>query len=161
MNRETKKLIREMRNDPALQSTLDIDALLREHTTDIDPEDFNLGEIHAETLRQLSVLDLPPETIADYCERLERYRYIDEVHQLTIGRYIRWIRRTPSVYNGIVTPLNLARGAVITKVTFEDKGTVVSTFNYGNGHQTRFFFDNFLIFQHLADEELLVHQLLG
>lgn len=153
MNRETKKLIREMRNDPALQSTLDIDALLQQHANDDDLDAFNLGEIHAETLRQLSVLDLPPETIADYCHRLERYRYIDEVHQLTVGRYIRWIRRTPAIYNDEVTPLYLHRGATVNNVTFEDKGTVVSTIAYHPARFNRFYFDNFLIFQQIADDE--------
>ena len=60
-------------------------------------------------------LTINDELAFDYCQRLIDYKYVDELHELTIGKYIRWIRKPTEYHN--VTP-TISPGGIINEIIF-------------------------------------------
>ena len=94
----------------------------------------------------LEELQLPNTQINDLLKRLEDYRYVEEIHELQTGSYIRWIDlNNPE-------KLDLKNGAVLSEIKVEDNIILV----FKNFVSRRFFqiiMDENLIFQKLSDEE--------
>jgi hypothetical protein len=83
-----------------------------------------------------------------FMEKLDGYRYVDEIHELFRGKYIRWIRRknnTPSITNG----------AMVMDIKFLEEGIHILCRN-GRNQFIQFKFDECLVFQKLTDEEWML-----
>ena len=52
--------------------------------------------------QSLSSIDLSYELTCKYCNRLQEYKYIDELCQLQKGKYIRWTRDTSLTNGGVL-----------------------------------------------------------
>jgi len=75
---------------------------------------------------------------------LTRYRYIDELHELTIGGYIRWVN---------VNDLSkLMNGGFIVRIDIEDHGTLITCKNWKNIFFS-LYMDECIIFQQITPDE--------
>jgi hypothetical protein len=81
-------------------------------------------------------------------KKLKEYRYIDEIQELHIGAFIRWIKFKSD------NEISITNGALLTDVLFEDNIQLLLKNN-----MNRFFRVNFndnLIFQKLTDQEKII-----
>ena len=97
----------------------------------------------------LKELHLPRQTTLDYLKKLKGYRYIDEMHELKHGAFIRWIPITEPDY----LPLN--RCGIICEINITDNGTQIVCKNFMHRHFT-FKMDECLIFQKLTNQEQII-----
>ena len=81
-------------------------------------------------------------------EKLDGYRYVDEINELFRGKYIRWIRHNKK------TPV-LTNGAMVMDIKFLEEGIQILCRN-GANRFIQFKFDECLVFQKLTDEEWML-----
>ena len=87
---------------------------------------------------------------------LKDYKYVDELNELQVGRFIRWIRLDKDT-----TDIKLVNGAVLVNILVNEKGVflICSGLNRGGRGGRRnvaLKFDNCLIFQKLSDQEKIL-----
>lgn len=151
------QLIQDARNDESLQNTLDIAQLLRrgDHAnTDAEGETFQ--DIARQILRVLTNLHLSPDLLQTYTQRLREYRYVSQVDTLLCGRFIRWIRRPSPKEEDTSTMPKLDNGGMLSDVKFLENGVHLSALSPGTRYPRRIKYDNYLIFQRLTEDEMLV-----
>lgn len=95
-------------------------------------------------LKQLPFLDT--KTRREFYEKLkDQYRYVDEIHELERGKYVRWIRPDGKLTNG----------SNIANITTGVDGAVILCKN-AIGQYTKFVFNNNTTFQKLTDAEKII-----
>ena len=82
-------------------------------------------------------------------EKLDGYRYVDEIHELFRGKYIRWIR-----HNNKKT-FTLTNGGMVMDIKFLEEGIQILCRN-GANRFIQYKYDQCLTFQKLTDEEWLL-----
>lgn len=107
--------------------------------------------VTSDTLREqrmdaLSELHIDADTMTDWLVKLEKYKFVDELQHLQIGRYVRWISLTNP------DNLRLIKGGFVCGIYIEDTGIEVEVLAYRKFVQ-HFSFDNVLIFQRLTKQE--------
>lgn len=126
-------ILHEARNDPKLKNTLDIDKLLA--CTNGDSKHDAMDEIFT----VLESIHLPKGQLQEYCRKLVKYCWVEELHEIKIGKYIRWIRRDH--------PEKLTMGGILTDVRFTEKGTYLFVHILNSKISVKFHFDQYLVFQ--------------
>ena len=100
----------------------------------------------------LKTLHIDDSLIGEYLKKLKYYIYLDEIHCLKEGSYLKWINITSD-------NLNLSKGGIFCKIKIVDAGIILVC----KGLTNRFFqlkFDDYLIFQKITkQEEVLLHAL--
>lgn len=134
--------------DPALFSTLDIEALLDsvENEKNDYLENKTMDDITKDVFENLAELALTKEKTKDLCDKLIGYRFIDEINELFRGRHVRWIRRDSD---------KLTTGGIVVDIKFLKDGIQVLTKNNMNRF-IQYRFDECLSFQKLSNEEQLL-----
>ena len=97
----------------------------------------------------LQQLQLGRENLKEFHRKLRNYRYVDEMHDINYGSYIRWI--------SLKNPENvkLTNGGLICDIVIHDEGVHIKCKNNMN----RIFqikLDENLIFQKLTDQEQVI-----
>jgi hypothetical protein len=133
---ELFRILDEVNKDTSLQNTLNINDILlnSKHNDFADSFETVFNTIKTE-------LDVPHDVAFSLSQKLTEYDYIDELHELTIGKYIRWIRKQ----TGII-PI-IAHGGIVHEIIFEDSKIVIRVFQIHNRYSIKLKYDNFLIFQ--------------
>jgi hypothetical protein len=145
-----KQLLQEASLQPT--ATLNIDELLRQPSVDQETCE-TLSDIAKNVLRVVSsVFGTNQDLIQNGVHRLRDYRYVDQVDTLICGRYIRWIRRS----NDTTTTPKLDNGGMLSDVKFLDNGVHLSALSPGTRYPRRIKYDNYLIFQRLSEDEMMV-----
>ena len=136
-------------------STIDVNELLR--CADLTKNDFlknqTLESISKNVLDSLIQLknDVDnkqcDETVTRHFNRLTGYRFVDELHLLHKGKYVRWIRHD--------CPDKLMKGAVVVDIQFGDFGANILC-RLMNGDFLRYRFDKCNTYQKLTAEEELI-----
>jgi len=144
-----KKIIKEAKDDPLLQSKLNIDEIIKAvNNVDVDYlGDRTLKEISEEIYNSLLGLGISNDTISTYCNKLIEYRLVEEIYQLHKGKHIRWVRisnREPTLTNG----------GIVVDIKFLDNGTHIICKNKNRFIQYKF--DDCVTFQKLSQEEQLL-----
>jgi hypothetical protein len=140
------------RSDPTLQSNLDIAKILESCSDASTP---SLKEIAQQTFQALKSLLLDKDTLQDYCQRLVEYRLIDSMDQLSCGKYIRWIRCCEK--NDISNTSNtLSNGGMLSDIKFLENGVFLSALAPGTRFPRKIKYDNYLIFQKMTENEMLM-----
>ena len=117
-------------------------------------DDLNTDTLRTEKLNSLGSLGLSEEILLDWMTKLEKYRFVDELQQLQMGRYIRWV----PTYN--MNELRLTKGGFICGIYIEESGIEIEVV----AHRRRvscFRFDNAIIFQHLSKQEEVIMSLMN
>jgi len=112
---------------------------------------FTTHKIKEMNLNILKELQLSKKDTLDLLNKLNDYKYVDEMNELKYGSYIRWIP--------IEDPNNiyLTQGALFCEMKITDDGVFCICKNYG--YKTRYFqisMDKNLIFQKLTNQELIL-----
>lgn len=144
------EFIREAREDPSLLSKINVTELLEsiDSARNDSLENQTTETISAniyESIVNLQIKD--PDLIASHCEKLAGYRFIDELHLLHKGKYIRWIRHD--------MPEKIMKGAVVVDIQFGDFGANVLS-RLMTGEFLRYRFDKCNTYQKLTEEEQLL-----
>jgi hypothetical protein len=140
-----QEIYAEAQRDPSLQNTLNIDEII-EHDQNHTVLNLTQKKITEDIIRSLKSINLDQDIIEDYCVKLLDYQYMDEVHELTLGKYIRWLRRADK------TP-KLSIGGVITDIIIEEGGVYVKIKIINVLYSCKLKYDDFLIFQKLSNDD--------
>ena len=142
-------LIKEAREDPALFSRINIEELLTslESVENDFLENQTVDTISANVFDSLVALPVDRSTIETHLNKLVGYRFVDELHLLHKGKYVRWIRHDE--------PDKMMKGAVVVDVQFGDFGANVLC-RLMTGQFLRYRFDKCNTYQKLTDEEQLI-----
>ena len=149
MNMNINEIIKEAQEDPSLLSRINVDKLLEslESVKNDFLENQTIESISANVFDSISKLSIDREIIASHCEKLIGYRFVDELHLLHKGKYVRWIRHD--------LPDKLMKGAVVVDIQFCDFGANVLC-RLMTGNFLRYRFDKCHTYQKLTDEEQLI-----
>ena len=127
---------------------MDVNILLKALDNDANENIINMSykKIKEMTHNMLSELELEKDMFKDYLTKLKQYRYIDELNDLKIGAFIRWIP--------LADPENihLTQGGIICDIKITDKGIALVCKNFAHKHY-HLNPDELMIFQKLSGEE--------
>ena len=95
----------------------------------------------------LQKLQLSGKELKDLHTRLKSYRYVNELNDLQVGRYIRWIP-----LNVETAEIKLTKGAILVNTFLNNDGACLV---FRNTYRRPIIvkFDKVLIFQKLSDQE--------
>lgn len=149
MNMNITDLIKEAREDPSLLSRINIEELLTSFESSKNEflENQTIDIISANVFDSLVNLHIDKTIMQTHLDKLVGYRFVDELHLLHKGKYVRWIRHDD--------PCKLMKGAVVVDVQFGDFGANVLC-RLMTGHFLRYRFDKCNTYQKLTDEEQLM-----
>ena len=127
---------------------MDVTILLKALDNDSNENIINMSykKIKKMTHNMLSELELETNIFKDYLTKLKQYRYIDELNDLKIGAFIRWIP--------LADPENiyLTQGGIICDIKITDKGIALVCKNFAHKHY-HLNPDELMIFQKLSGQE--------
>jgi hypothetical protein len=130
---------------------MDVDTLIKALDNENNSKLMNLTteKINQMKLEILKELQLPSDILKNYYQKLRYYRYVDEINDLDVGAFIRWIP--------IADPENiyLTAGALICEVKITDSGMQVVCKNFAKKcFQLKM--DECLIFQKMSSQEQVI-----
>jgi len=79
-------------------------------------------------------------------KKLKDYRYVDELHELKTGGYVRWVN--------VEDTSKLMAGGFVVRVDIEEEGTRIVCKNRGSFFQ--FWMDECIVFQKISDQEHII-----
>ncbi len=132
-------------------SSLDIPALLHALNNDTNETilDSTTASIQSKKNDMLQKLQLPRNELKKLHQSLKFYKYVDELPEIQLGRYIRWISlKNPD-------NIKLTRGGIICDIFTGENDIVIKCKNSSN----RFFslkLNECFIFQKLTDQEKVI-----
>ena len=142
-------IIKEAREDPDLLSKIDTAKLLE--SLDSVKNDFlknhTIDSISTNVFESLAQLRIDKEIMKGHCDKLIGYRYVDELHLLHKGKYVRWIRHD--------MPEKITKGAVVVDIQFGDFGANILC-RLVTGDYLKYRFDKCNTYQKLTDDEQLI-----
>jgi hypothetical protein len=112
---------------------------------------FTTKKIKEMNLNILKELQLPKKETLELLNKLQEYKYIDEMNELKYGSYIRWIP--------IEDPndIQLTKGALFCEMKITDNGVFCICKNYGFPiRHFKISMDKNLIFQKLTEQEMVL-----
>ena len=134
-----KDLIKSARKDEELKANLDINTIINE--TNLET---NLDTLIQNKIDLFKSLDISSEEGSKMMEKLECYKYIDDVYKYEKGRFIRWINPNNKLMNG----------AICADILFTNMGTNILCKNGCRIFQLKYDTNHF--FQLLSEGEQLV-----
>ena len=145
-----KQAIKEIQRDNDIQiSTEQIEEWVKEIKESASELPHYLDNKTLDTILQEKANALKKHYIPKFLlEKIEDYRYVDEINELFRGKYVRWIRLD------MKTPF-LTNGGIVMDIQFLDNGIQVLCRNSVNRF-IKYKFDECLTFQKLTDEEMLL-----
>ena len=109
---------------------------------------FTTDKIKEMNLNVLKELQLPKLETLHLLDKLQNYKYVDEMNELKYGAYIRWIPIEDP------TNIKLSKGALFCEMKITDKGVFCICKNYGFApRHFQISMDKNLIFQRLTQQE--------
>jgi len=139
-------IIKEAREDPDLLSKIDTAKLLESVKNDFLGNQ-TIDSITANVFDSLHQLPIDRPMLENHCKKLVGYRFVDELHLLHKGKYVRWIRHD--------LPDKLTKGAVVVDIQFGDLGAYILC-RLVTGEFLKYRFDKCNTYQKLSDEEQLI-----
>jgi hypothetical protein len=129
---------------------MDVDKLLKaldddNNTYFLDLTSEKIKHIKIDILKELFT---SRKQLIEILKKLQDYRYVDGMNELTYGTYIRWIPISDPKH------LELKKGAIFCEFKVTDNGVFVVCKNYGyNSRYFQFKMEENLVFQRLTDPE--------
>ena len=126
---------------------MDMDKLLKALDKDSNEGIINMTSAKIKQINAsvLSELQLSKEYHMEIMNKLKGYKYVDEMTDLHVGSYIRWIPLTnPS-------EIRLKQGSILCDIKITDHGLALVCKGYNRHFQIKF--DENLIFQRLSEQE--------
>jgi hypothetical protein len=132
---------------------MDISNLLKALENESNESLLNLTteKIKEVKLNILKELNLSKSDTLELLEKLNKYKYIDEMNELKYGSYIRWIPIED------LTKIYLTKGGIFCEIKITDEGVICICKSIG--FKSRYFrisIDKNLLFQKLSEQELVL-----
>jgi hypothetical protein len=127
---------------------LNMDLLARAAENEDNAHILNLTADAVDAAKTSILQDMVSDEIArqDILEKLEGYVYIDEIHEVRSGTYIRWLNV------GDDDDITLAKGGIFCDVRFSDYGAVLRCKTFRNRYY-EVKMDNVILFRKLTPQE--------
>lgn len=141
-------LINKEQNNPDLESTLDVAALLAA-AENVSADFLNihtLQSISQDNIHSLELSGIYGDSLIQISNKLLEFYHIDHVYQIHKGKHIRWVR------NG-----RLTNGGIVVDIKFLDTGTHILCKSRERFIQYKF--DDCITFQRLSNDEMMILQL--
>jgi hypothetical protein len=125
-------------------------------------ENKTLASISQEIYNILKTNDYPENKIETLYNKLNGYRYVENVNELHVGKEIK-VLRIANVYDADFNKLDstLKYYGKVTNILFEDNGILVRSITFINKIKYyNYKYDNFLTFQKLSPDEKIILTLL-
>jgi hypothetical protein len=133
-----------------MSSKLDVDKLIKAINNDSNKVimDLTSSKIKQNKNDMLQKLNLPRNQLALLHKKLKNYRYIDEMHELNYGTYVRWIDLSKD-------EVNLTNGGIVCEIKIADDGIHIVCKNNMNWF-FEFHFGKCMVFQKLTEQEQIL-----
>ena len=127
---------------------LNMDLLARAAENEDNAHILNLTAEAVAAAKTSILQDMVSDDVArqDILEKLEGYVYIDEIHEVRSGTYIRWLNV------GDDDDITLAKGGIFCDVRFSDYGAVLRCKTFRNRYY-EVKMDNVILFRKLTPQE--------
>jgi len=127
---------------------LNMDLLARAAENEDNAHILNLTADAVAAAKTSILQDMVNDDVArqDILEKLEGYVYIDEIHEVRSGTYIRWLNV------GDDDDITLAKGGIFCDVRFSDYGAVLRCKTFRNRYY-EVKMDNVILFRKLTPQE--------
>lgn len=141
-------LIDSEKNNPDLESTLDVPALLAaaENVSSDFLNTHSLSTISQDNLNAIQSTGIIGEQLQNITNKLVEFYHIDYIYQIHKGKHVRWLR------NG-----QLTNGGIVVDIKFLDTGTHILCKCRQRFIQYKF--DECITFQRLSTDEMMILQL--
>ncbi len=127
---------------------MDVEQLLKALENDENEHLINMTTEKLNNMKReiLTEIQLLPQEVAEYMQKLREYKYIDEMNHIRHGSFIRWIP--------ISDPENihLTSGGIICDIKIADTGVHLVCKNFARKHY-QIKMDECLVFQKLSGQE--------
>lgn len=127
---------------------MDVEQLLKALDNDENEHLINMTSEKLNNMKReiLNEIQLTPQEVAEYMQKLREYKYIDEMNHIRHGSFIRWIP--------ISDPENihLTSGGIICDIKIADTGVHLVCKNFARKHY-QIKMDECLVFQKLSGQE--------
>ena len=127
---------------------MDVEQLLKALDNDENEHLINMTSEKLNNMKReiLTEIQLSPQEVAEYMQKLKEYKYIDEMNHIRHGSFIRWIP--------ISDPENihLTSGGIICDIKIADTGVHLVCKNFAKKHY-QIKMDECLVFQKLSGQE--------
>ena len=127
---------------------MDVEQLLKALDNDENEHLINMTSEKLNNMKReiLNEIQLSPQEVAEYMQKLREYKYIDEMNHIRHGSFIRWIP--------ISDPENihLTSGGIICDIKIADTGVHLVCKNFAKKHY-QIKMDECLVFQKLSGQE--------
>jgi hypothetical protein len=109
---------------------------------------LSFQEIDTKKREIIDELELSKKYSQELLKKLSEYRYVDELPELQVGRYMRWINLTKP------DNLKLTNGGILCEIKMED--AIILVLKNSMNHFFQINMDENLIFQRLSDQEKII-----
>ena len=109
---------------------------------------LNFQEIDDKKREIIDELELSNKMTKDLLKKLEDYRYVDEMPELQVGRYMRWINLTKP------DNIKLTNGGILCEIKIED--AIILVLKNGMNRFFQINMDENFVFQRLSDQEKII-----
>lgn len=133
-------LVEQAKKDESLQSNINVDELLQKSDTPyvsieaILKTNMNVIREHVED----------EDKFEEYYSKLAGYKYVDDLYQLKMGHYIRWINKKKQLVKG---------GGIVVDITFTDNGVLILCKGINNNAFFKIKYNEVVVFQLMSQEE--------
>lgn len=114
---------------------------------------YNSDNIHKYKFEILKKMEFNSKEIKHYLKVLNEYKYVDEIDELVVGRYLRWFNLNHT------DNMKLNNGLVLTNIEYMNKDVVLVCKNFKN----KFFnikMNECILFQKFTLKETLIIEIL-
>jgi len=148
LTNHVQDLIDSEKNNPDLESTLDVPALLAaaENVSSDFLNTHSLSTISQDNLIAIQSTGIIGEQLQNITNKLVEFYHIDYIYQIHKGKHVRWLR------NG-----RLTNGGIVVDIKFLDTGTHILCKCRERFIQYKF--DECITFQRLSADEIMILQL--
>ena len=148
LTNHVQDLIDSEKNNPDLESTLDVPALLAaaENVSSDFLNTQSLSTISQDNLNAIQSTGIIGEQLQNITNKLVEFYHIDYIYQIHKGKHVRWLR------NG-----RLTNGGIVVDIKFLDTGTHILCKCRQRFIQYKF--DECITFQRLSTDEMMILQL--
>ena len=148
LTNRVQDLIDSEKNNPDLESTLDVPALLAaaENVSSDFLNTHSLSTISQDNLNAIQSTGIIGEQLQNITNKLVEFYHIDYIYQIHKGKHVRWLR------NG-----RLTNGGIVVDIKFLDTGTHILCKCRQRFIQYKF--DECITFQRLSTDEMMILQL--
>ena len=111
---------------------------------------FTSDKLLEMNLNILKELHLPKDKTLELFKKIQNYKYIDEINELKLGTFIRWICLNDP------EDITLQKGAIFCEVKIKEEGVFIIYKNFNSLKRYQLKMDECLIFQKLTNNELVL-----